>query len=269
MLLLPPQCFENRSTYRLLNADLTGPGARLAFGRGTYFDGLNTGEAAAHEYAARSQGDKLPGGLRALINDPCDLTQRPANMAISTLTVRLDRRTGAANFLVHWRDPAKVGHAGGLYQVVPVGVFQASGEASWNERNDFSLWRSMIREFSEELRGGSEDYDSERGPIDYDSWPFAARMTDALRDNQIRAFCLGLGVDPLTFATDLLTVVIVDAPLYDELFGDRVSHNAEGQVLDAKPFNEATVEHLVSTKPMQAAGVALLRLAWRQRAALF
>lgn len=25
-------------------------------------------------------------------------------------------------FHLHWRDPAKVGHAGGLYQVLPVGV---------------------------------------------------------------------------------------------------------------------------------------------------
>ena len=54
------------------------------------------------------------------------------NLAISTLTLRLDRASGRASFLLHWRDPAKVGHAGGLYQVIPVGVFQPSGEAGWN-----------------------------------------------------------------------------------------------------------------------------------------
>ena len=42
--------FENRPTYRLTEADLTKP--RLAFTRGRYFDGVDTGEAAAHEYAA-------------------------------------------------------------------------------------------------------------------------------------------------------------------------------------------------------------------------
>ena len=47
-------------------------------------------------------------------------------------------------------------------------------------------------------------------------------MTDALADGRIRAWCLGLGADPLTFAMDLLAVVVIDAPLYDELFGDLV-----------------------------------------------
>ena len=33
----------------------------------------------------------------------------------------------------HYRQPGRVSHAGGLYQVIPVGVFQPSGEAPWNE----------------------------------------------------------------------------------------------------------------------------------------
>jgi hypothetical protein len=48
--LAAPAVFENRPTYRLTEADLTKP--RLAFTRGRYFDGVDTGEAAAHEYAA-------------------------------------------------------------------------------------------------------------------------------------------------------------------------------------------------------------------------
>ncbi|MFI5083819.1 MAG: hypothetical protein ACHQCE_22330, partial [Streptosporangiales bacterium] len=190
--LAAPAVFENRVTYRLTEAQLTTgltPGApRLAFTRGRYFDGIDTGEAAAHEYAATRLGGR-PAGLRALIADPCDLSRRPANLAISTLTLRLDRVTGRASFLLHWRDPAKVGHAGGLYQVIPVGVFQPSGDAAWT--GDFSLWRCMIREFAEELRGRSEDYGSEAGPVDYDSWPFARQMADAVDRGQIRVWCLG------------------------------------------------------------------------------
>ena len=155
--LAAPAVFENRPTYRLTEADLAKP--RLAFTRGRYFDGVDTGEAAAHEYAATRLGGRRapPGqpaaGLRARIADPCDLSRRPANLAITTLTLRFDAATGRASFLLHWRDPAKVGHAGGMYQVIPVGVFQPSGEASWHEREDFSLWRCMLREFDEELRG--------------------------------------------------------------------------------------------------------------------
>jgi hypothetical protein len=148
-----------------------------------------------------------------------------------------------------------------MFQVVPVGIFQPSGEAPWNAENDFSLWRGLVREYAEELLGAAEDYGSERAPIDYAGWPFAARMTEALADGRIRAWCLGLGADPLTFAMDLLTVVVIDAPLYDELFAAAVTDNAEGTVLPPRPFDAATVSELIDGHPVQAAGAALLRLA--------
>jgi hypothetical protein len=266
--LAAPAVFENRVTYRLTEAVLSSghtPGAsRLAFTRGRYFDGIDTGEAAAHEYAATRLGGR-PAGLRALIADPCDLRRRPANLAISTLTLRLDRATGRASFLLHWRDPAKVGHAGGLYQVIPVGIFQPSGEAGWNEQRDFSLWRCMIREFAEELGGRSEDYGSEVGPVDYDSWPFARQMADALDRGQIRVWCLGLGTDPLSYATDLLTVAVIDSDVFDELFSLSPRRNAEGSVLAAREFAAHVIDRVVTSEPVQAAGAAVLRLAWRHR----
>jgi hypothetical protein len=262
--LAAPALFENRSTYRLTGAELAGRAPRLAFTRGRYFDGIDTGEAAAHEYAA-ARLDGRPAMLRASIGDPCDLRRRPANLAISTLTLRLDRSTGRASFLWHWRDPAKVGHAGGLCQVIPVGVFQPSGEAPWNERGDFSLWRSMIREFAEELRGRSEDYGSENGPVDYDSWPFARSMTEALDRGQISVWCLGLGVDPLTYATDLLTVAVIDSRVFDEWFSLSPRRNEEGQVLAAREFAGHVIDGIVSREPVQAAGAAVLRLAWAHR----
>jgi hypothetical protein len=236
-----PAVFENRPTYRLLAASLTTP--RLDFGHGTYFDGIDTGEAAAHEYAA-------DGGtpLRDAIGDPTDLSRRPANLAISALTVRNDT---SPTFFLHWRDPARVGHAGGLYQVVPVGVFQPSGP----DPADFSLWHFMMREYAEEMRG-----EPERADVIYDTWPFAVEMTAALRAGRIRAHCLGLGVDPLTFATDLLVAVVIDAPVFDALFGARVTENEEGTVAE-HPFTTAAIDATVDDLPMQAAGAALLRRA--------
>jgi hypothetical protein len=265
--LAAPAVFENRSTYRLTEAALTPGPPRLAFTRGRYFDGIDTGEAAAHEYAAMRL-DGRPAGLRDSIGDPCDLRRRPANLAISTLTLRLDRTTGRASFLLHWRDPAKVGHAGGLYQVIPVGVFQPSGEAAWNEQPDFSLWRSMIREFAEELCGCSEDYGSELSPVDYDSWPFARRMAEALDGGQVRVWCLGLGVDPLTYATDLLTVAVIDSRVFDEEFSLSPRRNAEGSVLAAREFAAHVIDRIVTREPVQAAGAAVLRLAWTHRETL-
>lgn len=250
--LAPPTVFEDRSTYRLLAADLAGPRPVLRFGRGTYFDSINTGEAAAHEYAAGRHD------LRTAIGDPWDPARRPINIAVSTLTIRSDKQ-GGSRFYLHWRDPAKVGHAGGLYQVVPAGIFQPSSGAEFNETHDFSLWRNLVRELAEELLGRSEDYGTR---IDYDDWPFAARLTAGVTDGSVRAYCVGLGVDPLTFATDLLTVLSIDADVFDELFGQVVEGNEEGRVLAPEPFTAEVIDEYVHQKPMQAAGAAILQLAW-------
>jgi hypothetical protein len=275
--LVSPAIFENRSTYRLLDADLAGERPHLTFTRGRFFDGVDVGGPAAHEFAAAAslRGDGPPATplgdalrLRRAIGDPWDPAARPAGIAAGALTLRHDRAAGTASFPLHWRDPARVGHAGGMYQVIPVGIFQPSGEAPWNEANDFDLWRGMLREFAEELLGADEDHGSERAPIDYDRWPFARAMTDALRDGRIRAYCLGLGADPLTFALDLLTVVVIDAPLYDELFGELAERNAEGTVLKPRPFDEPTIAELIANEPVQAAGAALLQLAIAHRGLL-
>jgi hypothetical protein len=237
--LAAPAVFENRPTYRLTAAGLAPGASRLAFTRGHYFDGIDTGEAAAHEFAA--------------VADPCDLRRRPANLAISTLTLRRDG--DRASFMLHWRDPAKVGHAGGMYQVIPVGIFQPSGPEPWHERRDFSLWRCMLREFDEELRGRPEEYGT--GPVDY-----------ALDRGQVQVWCLGMGVDPLTYATDLLTVAVIDSRLFDELFSLAPRANAEGSVLAAREFAAHVIDRVIHREPIQAAGAALLRLAWHHRDAL-
>ncbi|HEX7305529.1 hypothetical protein [Lentzea sp.] len=243
--LAAPAVFQNRETYRLLGFT----GTHLTFGLGTYFDGIDVGEACAHEYAARSLGLAGALPLRDAVGDPCDPARRPVNVAISTLTLRHDPVSGDATFFLHWRDPKRVGHAGGMYQVLPVGVFQGTRDS------DFSLWHCMIREFAEELLGVEEIHDA-----DYGNWPFASELTAAAR-----VFHLGTGVDPLTFATDLLTVAVIEAPRFDALFGDVVSHNEEGRVLRGLPFTAGTIDRFVHHEPTQAAGAALLSLAWWHR----
>ncbi len=265
--LAAPTIFENRSTYRLLRADLQS-NPHMMFSDGKYFDGTDLGDAAAHEFTAAILGEIATQDLRTAIGDPCDPARRLLNVAISTLTLRYDRTTGAATFPLHRRDGARVGHAGGLYQVLPVGVFQPAGEEPWNTRNDFSLWRCIIRELAEELRGDTENYDTHRGPIDYAAWPFADQLTRPLDTARVQAFCLGIGVDSLTLATDILTAVTIDAPLYDELFGEIADTNTEGSITPAVSFTAETVERYASNEPTQAAGAGLLRLAWRHRSIL-
>ncbi|MFD7828202.1 XRE family transcriptional regulator [Kitasatospora sp. NPDC059803] len=275
--LAKPRLFEDRSCYRLLDVGMSAGDPTLAFGRGRYFDVINICEAVAHEYAAAVLASSAATPFRAAIGDPTDLTRRPVMAAISTLTIRHDRSTGEAEFVLHWRDPEKVASGGGLFQVMPVGMFQASHDAPWNEGNDFDLWRAILRELSEELLGSTEDYGSDRAPIDYAAWPLDKSLTAARADGRLRVFWLGLGMDPLTFVTDMLTVAVFDAELFDDTFRRIVSTNDEGHRVGLEdatgrsagiPFTAEQVDRLTDAEPMQPAGAALLRLAWRHRKAL-
>ena len=277
-----PGLFENRVCYRLLDAELAGQARNsrrgLRFGPARYFDAVNLGHAVAHELTAvwaatGSPPDLAALPLRASAGDPCALPRRSAITAVTTLTLR---RTpaGEASFLLHWRDPARVNHAGGLYQVMPAGIFQPVSAAPAAEQHDFSLWRCMVREFSEELLGGSEEYPTRGGRLDYGQWPFQRELAAARQSDTLRVSCLGLGVDPLTLATDILTVAVFDAAVFDRMFRGLVTQNAEGRVVSedgsaAIPFTRASVDRLTGgAVPLQTAGAALLRLAWQHRGLL-
>jgi hypothetical protein len=303
-----PALFENRVCYRLLDADLGGPAGAgqpgLRFGPSRYFDAVNLGGAVGHELAAAcaaagnwaapgnpatpgnwaapgksaAPGPDGPGGapaladlpLRASVGDPCALPRRSALTAVTTLTLRR-ARNGTASFLLHWRDPARVNHAGGLFQVMPAGIFQPVSAAPAAQRHDLSLWRCMTREFSEELLGGSEEYPTREGRLDYGRWPFHRELAAARDAGTLRVSCLGLGVDPLTLATDILTVAVFEAAVFDRVFRGLVGENAEGRVVTqdgsaAIPFTRANVARFSSgEEPVQTAGEALLRLAWQHR----
>jgi hypothetical protein len=273
-----PSLFENRSCYRLLGVHAAPGAASLEFGPGRYFEMINTSEAVAHEYAAAALADGAPASpapekllLRSLIGDPTDLRRRPVMAAVATLVLRVGPE---AQMILHWRDPARVATGGGMYQVAPVGMFQPSHDAAWNQAHDFSLWRAIVRELSEELLGADEDYHSDTAPIDYQRWPLYATLADARRAGTLRVHWLGLGLDPLTLVVDMLTVAAFDATVFDAVFADLVPANAEGRMVTAADatgttggiaFNAATVKRYSTAEPMQPAGAALLRLAWRHR----
>lgn len=279
-----PSLFENRVCYRLLAATLPGPPAPaatrngppgLSLSRCRYFEAVDVGHAVAHEFAAawlaspeRISLAGLP--LRASAGDPCDLPRRPAIVAATTLTLR--RGTGRnVSFILHWRDPAKVNHAGGMYQVMPVGVFQPLADTPVSVRADLSLFANIVREFSEEFLGTSEYYAGAGDGFRYGQWPFYRRLAQARQAGKLVVHCAGVGVDPLTFASDILTVAVFDGDLFDEVFAGLTSVNAEGRVFAERgsawiPFTGENVARFTGgQEPMQPAGAAVLRLAWQHR----
>src|SRR5580693_2529095 len=280
----PGQALLDEARLAPARPDQSRPGPacppRLRFGLARYFDALNLGHAVAHELTGawassgtppdRADPDWAALPLRASAGDPCALPRRSALTAVTTLTVRR-APGGAASFLLHWRDPARVNHAGGLYQVMPAGIFQPLSAAPAARRHDLSLWRCMTREFSEELLGGSEEYPTRGGRLDYGRWPFHRELAAAREAGTLRVSCLGLGVDPLTLATDILTVAVFEAGVFDQLFRGLVTENAEGRVVTqdgsaAIPFTQPNVTRYTGgAEPVQTAGQALLRLAWQHR----
>jgi hypothetical protein len=278
----PPALFENRTGYRLLDVDLSAE-PYLRFGLGSYFEKLDLSEAVAHELADATRGcpPAAPSGaalpLRALVGDPFDLRRRVVLPAIETLTLRRDRSTGTATFLLHWRDPAKVATTGGVHSLVPGGEFQPSTDAAHDRENDFDLWRSIVREYSEEVLGQPERDGSSGEPLAYDAWPLYRELERARRNGRVRPYCLGIGVDPLTLSVTILTVTVIDDDVFDDLFGDAVEVNAEGtlvradgatRVSDGLPFDDEYVSHLLDEGRMASSGACILHRARALRAVL-
>lgn len=275
-----PALFENRVCYRLLDAGLAGPPGPagppgLSLSRCGYFEAVDVGHAVAHELAAAwlasPEGISMAGlPLRALAADPCNLPRRPAIVAATTLTLRRGAG-GAVSFILHWRDPAKVNHAGGVYQVMPVGIFQPLADTPASVTGDLSLFKNIVREFSEEFLGTAESYDGGGEGFRYDRWPFYTRLAEARRAGKLVIHCAGLGVDPLTFASDILTIAVFDDDLFDDVFAGLASVNAEGRVFAERgsawiPFTSHSVGRFAGgQEPMQPAGAAVLRLAWQHR----
>lgn len=275
-----PKLFDNRVCYRPVGIEFGENSGRLEFGYTSYFDALDVAEAIAHEFAAariaqpdaRLQLADLP--LRAAIGDPFDPTARPMCMSINTLTLR-QAEDGRVSFLLHKRSPAAVAAAGGVYHVIPCGVFQPSSVSPWDQANDFDLWRNVMREFSEELLGAQEHDGNSTEPIDYSATEPFCSLNQARSEGRIRPYCLGIVVEPLTLWVEVQTAVVIEAETFDDVFRGLVAHNDEGHLLavgpgrlaEGIPFTRDSMERLAEV-PLAPVAANLLHLAWKHRRAL-
>jgi transcriptional regulator with XRE-family HTH domain len=272
----PPSLFENRVSYRLLNIAGDRDCYEQAYCYTTYFAMVDVCETLAHEIAARwlrHDGNaariklsELP--FRALIGDPFDLSRRPVVPSTDTLTIRRDaRRGGCSSFLLHRRNSDNVALAGGMTHILPAGVFQPSGVAPRTVRADFDLWHNILRELSEELLGNPE-HNGSGGPIDYDSEEPFGSLSAARKDGRVSVWYLGTGLDPLTLVGEILTVVVIDAEVFDQVFADIVAWNSEGDVVFGAdgsvgvPWRRDAVYRLLATEPLAPAAQACIELAW-------
>lgn len=273
-----PKLFENRLSFRMLDIGREKGHPKLDFGHTTYFDAIDVCETVAHETAAALlRGDlawsKLP--YRRRIGDPFDLGRRVVLPSINTLTIRHDG--SSASFVLHRRSAGSVATAGGVYHVMPAGVFQPSGISPGHHANDFNIWHNIMRELSEELLGNPEHDGSGSELIQYGNTEPFRSFDRYRREGKVKVYCFGVGVDALTLFGEILSVVVLEASAFDTLFADLVTTNAEGTVVsfgpnrrasEGIPFTLDAVRRLVEREPLAPSAAACLELAWRHRAML-
>lgn len=275
--LAKPALFENRGSYRLLDVEWWNGGGHMSFGYTTYFDMVDVCELLAHEVAvAWSLGSK-PGPkvdlddlpFRNYVGDLFNLTRRPVLPSINTLTIR--KAPEGDSFFLHRRGSAQVAIAGGTSHVIPAGVFQPSGIAPWNMAGDFDLWRSILREYSEEMLGNPEHDGSSGEPIDYHGEEPFKTLNEGRRAGKVRAWCFGIGFDPLVPAGEILTVVTMDADVFDKAFAGIVAKNAEGELFPSEDgqvgiaWTPRNIRKLQTEEPLACSASACIALTWKHR----
>ncbi|MGH3694036.1 MAG: helix-turn-helix domain-containing protein [Pseudonocardiaceae bacterium] len=280
--LSPPSLFENRPSYRLLGVSWEPiEQGKLQFGLATFFDKLDVSEALSHEFAAAMMGGAPPTwrqlSFRARLSQPFDLSSRMGSVGIATLTIRRNTTDGSHTFFLLARDPAKVAVSGGQYGVIPAGEFQPSCIAPTCMQDDLDLWRNIVREYSEEMLGEPERDGSGGQPLDYECWPFYRAMQRACEAGHVRGYVLGVVLHALGLNPAIMTAVIINDIVFDDLFRGLVIFNAEGQVVTSLgagqsmcglPFTEATVRQFLDREPLGGTSAACLALAWRHRESL-
>ena len=152
-----------------------------------------------------------------------------------------------------------------MVHLLPAGIFQPSSVLPSAIAADFSIWRNIQREYSEELLGSAE-HDGSGQPIDYSALEPFVTMDQGLSDGRIHVYCLGLTLDALTLCADLLTVAIFEPELYDHLFCDAVNANDEGTISTrAIPFESHTIARLREGGQLSPGAAAAIHLAWTHR----
>ncbi|HEX8262144.1 MAG TPA: hypothetical protein VF547_04655 [Allosphingosinicella sp.] len=219
----------NGDCYRLLSMQLENSGAPIfTYGPCKYFDYYDTCEVHALKIASLERDGKAVVDI-----DPFDIAGHAAVPGVNTLTVFLNfPRFGQNRFLLHRRSGATV-QAGNTLHVVPSGQHQPS-QAFYGLDADVSIWRTMVREFCEELFNVAEAHGLGIDAGDPLDAPDCRRIVEPLfRSRASRAYLLGMGLDPVTAKPEILVVNIIDFRKLTQQQRDAFSRqkaNWEGQL---------------------------------------
>jgi hypothetical protein len=260
-----PRMFEDNKQYRLLQIGKKS----LTFSRKpySYFDKVNYGEYLMYQvYQAHDRKKSLKTTdwykYSIRIRQPSD---HILLCGINTLTLLHDGKD--LRFLMHLRA-ASTGTAMGTFHVIPAGEFQPSCVAPSAFDEDFDLWKSMMREYSEEILGMEEWDGNSSVPFSYEEEPFATLMKEVAA-NTIKPYYLGIALDPITLQAEILTAVVFKESVFNSVFPKIITTNTEGKIITdrnrwGRPFTEQEYKNYEAINTLPA-GYGALALGWKHR----
>lgn len=264
----------NGLTYRPLEVKVEDGGLEIIFTLGRYFDHLDTSVLLAFESAARDLAGKrkiLNGSYRRYLGDPFNLSRRATGLGVSTLTVR--RGENGCGFYMHRRDGYWVAEGPEAIHAIPAGEFTPSDVGLHAQREDFDLWRNIMREYAEEFLDTEEAYGRGGRPIDYIKQSPFKELDEARRSGRLAVYVLGIGLDPLDWKPGIFTICIFEAKTFDSILAKMVPQGKEGTILvgprgEGIPFNSESVRLYANNPNTVNAGAVCLKLAWQHRGVL-
>lgn len=184
-----------------------------------YFDYINTCEvlgAELSEWVLSNPLGNLPDKfvIRGTPESAFDLTNRAAYPGVNCITILLNykerSKLNGHYFMLHKRDETQL-QAQNTVHVVPAGGHQ--GFAAGAQPEDTAIWRTMVREFAEELFNREDLYKQSQ------TWSEFLRHDDVAKVKRLffdgpracaKVYMYGFGLDPITLKPEVLCAIIID-----------------------------------------------------------
>jgi hypothetical protein len=263
-------------SYRIAAIEPSAEGLTFSFRDTKYKAYVNSGELIGVELADFALSH--PGRTPALADLPrrgppaaiFDLEARPAFPGVNCLLMLKGYpKAGRNQFYFHIRRE-KTLEAQNVLHVVPAGGHQPWAVAFGNPAEP-NLWRTVVREFCEELFKKAEAQTARKSGVDFLDLPAVREQMKAFfRSRAAKVHLLGVGFDPVTAKPEVLVAIVVDwqRALAHKTLGARleIDENYEGDAIAqdlSKTALQDILDHPPEGKAWLPAGRACIELAIR------
>jgi hypothetical protein len=166
----------------------------------------NSGSAA--NVQPSKTGVDLPA--RGRPEDIFDLRNRSACPGVNTVLIIKNNQKGDVFFLQRREGRALFDSPSGLH-VAPSGQFQASVIDDLEHDREFSITRTVMREFGEEFLGIAENESEVTDQFDFYQDRRMAPFVAGLESGAIKLYFLGIGFDPVPAKPGMYIAMVIDA----------------------------------------------------------